>query len=397
MFALANALITTAVDKSGSAELTESINSMYRWYKNAELCFFLLEDLSSEIPPHEGLPQCRWFSRGWTLQELLAPRKVLFFDQHQRFVGNKSNHCELISSFTRIPPIILLAGLEASTTTCVAAKMSWAAGRQTKRQEDAAYCLLGLFNVHMPLIYGEGDQAFQRLQEEIVKRNNDITIFAWNILPDCKEEYVGVLAPSPANFASSFAVQPFLDVFIEFSTTNKGLLITSEIRLRAAEVLYQESHSRSFGYLWCLGREFQLDSGAIERFTGIYLRKLGPRLYCRPGNTAMASLPVKAVRKLTTLDVTATHILVDSKTAQTSMPSPYRLSTVHLPYSDSIRVEHAYPITLWDHTDNLCMIASFYGWTLHPVVLALSLRGYDFLVVLLCDYTVEPPVLKAFL
>jgi hypothetical protein len=168
MFALANALITTAVDKSSSAELTESINSMYRWYENAEICYVLLEDLSSEIPPHEGLPQCRWFSRGWTLQELLAPRTVLFFNQHQRFVGTKSNQCELISSFTRITPFILLAGLEASTTTCVAAKMSWAAGRQTKRQEDAAYCLLGLFNVHMPLIYGEGDQAFQRLQEEIV-------------------------------------------------------------------------------------------------------------------------------------------------------------------------------------------------------------------------------------
>jgi hypothetical protein len=174
-------------------------------------------------------------------------------------------------------------------------------------------------------------------------------------------------------------------------------LITSEIRLRTAEVLYQESHARSFGYLWCLGRKFQLDAGPREKFIGIYLRKLGPRLYCRLGNTAMASLPVKAVRQLTILDVTATHILVDPKTAQTSMPSLYRMSTVHLPYSDGIRVEHAYPITLWDRTDNLYMTARFYGWTLHPVVLALYLRVYDFPVVLLCDYTVEPPVLKAFL
>ena len=178
---LANASIDIAVDKSSSAELTESINSMYEWYEAARMCFVLLEDLLPGQPLEASLTSCRWFSRGWTLQELIAPRLVEFFDQSLQFVGTKSDHAKLISATTKIPPCILLEGIE-EESICVAAKMSWTAGRQTKRKEDAAYCLLGLFNVHMPLIYGEGDQAFQRLQEEIVKRHNDITVFAWDPL-----------------------------------------------------------------------------------------------------------------------------------------------------------------------------------------------------------------------
>ncbi|KAH6842046.1 hypothetical protein B0T12DRAFT_448032 [Alternaria alternata] len=201
-----------------SAELTESINSMYQWYEAARICFVLLEDLVSGQPLEACLTSCRWFSRGWTLQELIAPRLVRFFDQSLQFVGTKRDHAKLISTTTKIPPCILLEGVE-EESICVAAKMSWAAGRQTKRKEDAAYCLLGLFNVHMPLIYGEGDQAFQRLQEEIIKRHNDITIFPWNPLEKelYDREYLGLFAPYPANFAESFAIRPFTDIFIEFS------------------------------------------------------------------------------------------------------------------------------------------------------------------------------------
>jgi hypothetical protein len=370
---------------------------MYQWYEAARICFVLLEDLVSGQPLEACLTSCRWFSRGWTLQELIAPRLVRFFDQSMQFVGTKRDHAALISVTTKIPPYILLEGVE-EESICVAAKMSWAAGRQTKRKEDAAYCLLGLFNVHMPLIYGEGDQAFQRLQEEIVKRHNDITIFAWNPLGKQlhNREYIGLFAPSSADFAESFAIRPFTDVFIEFSTTNKGVLFTSEIRLRT-DVIEQPGNGASGEvYLFCLGIDSQCGGGERQRHTGIYLRKLGPRLYCRLGNIRMASTPWKIARILSTLDVTATHILIDPMVAMTNVPFLYRMSSVHVPWYGDVRVDKAYPTSLWDHTDSLYMSARFYGWTLHPVVLVLSVRVCNVPLVLLCDYKVEPPVLKVF-
>jgi hypothetical protein len=370
---------------------------MYQWYKTAGICFVLLEDLVSGQPLDACLTSCRWFSRGWTLQELIAPHYVEFFNQSLQFVGTKRDHAELISATTKIPPRILLEGVE-EKSICVAAKMSWAAGRQTKRKEDAAYCLLGLFNVHMPLIYGEGDQAFQRLQEEIVKRHNDITIFAWNPLEKGlhDREYLGLFAPYPANFAESFAIRPFTDVFIEFSATNKGVLFTSEIRLRTKFITQPIIAHVGVFYLFCLGKDSQYGGSERQRHTGIYLRKLGPRLYCRLGNVAMASIPWKTIRGLSTLDVTATHILIDPTVAITKVPFLYRMSSVHVPWRGPVRVDKAYPTTLWDHTDSLYMSARFYGWTLHPVVLALSVRVCNVPLVLLCDYKVEPPVLKAF-
>lgn len=141
---LANVLIHVAVDKSSSAELTESINSMYQWYKAARICFVFLEDLLPGQSLEADLTSCHWFSRGWTLQELIAPHLVEFFDQSLQFFGTKRDHVELISATTKIPPCILLEGVE-EESICVAAKLSWAAGRRTKRKEDAAYCLLGLF------------------------------------------------------------------------------------------------------------------------------------------------------------------------------------------------------------------------------------------------------------
>jgi hypothetical protein len=370
---------------------------MYEWYEAARICFVLLEDLLPGQPLEADLTSRRWFSRGWTLQELIAPRLVEFFDQSLQFVGTKRDHVKLISATTKIPPCILLEGVE-EESICVAAKMSWAAGRQTKRKEDAAYCLLGLFSVHMPLIYGEGDQAFQRLQEEIVKRHNDITIFAWNPLgkelPD--QDPLGLFAPYPANFAESFAIRPFTDMFIEFSITNKGVLFTSEIRLRTKLVKELENGDSGVVYLFCLGIDSQYGGGERQRHTGIYLRKLGPRLYCRLGNIAMASIPWKNIRGLSTLDVTATHILVDPTVAITNVPFLYRRSSVHVPWRGPIRVDKAYPTTLWDHTDSLYMSARFYGWTLHPVVLVLSIRVCNVPLVLLCDCKVEPSVLKVF-
>ncbi|KAH7347237.1 heterokaryon incompatibility protein-domain-containing protein [Plectosphaerella cucumerina] len=166
---------TCCIDKTSSAELTESINSMFTYYKNAEICFVHLEDLpagSIDLAP------CRWFTRGWTLQELLAPRHHTFYDQGWACIGSKSSHFNVLCKITQIHQEVLTRKT-AIRHFSISNRMSWASGRQTTREEDIAYCLLGIFEVNMPLIYGEGQRAFQRLQEEIVKRDNDLSILAW--------------------------------------------------------------------------------------------------------------------------------------------------------------------------------------------------------------------------
>ncbi|KAK1774096.1 hypothetical protein QBC45DRAFT_454993 [Copromyces sp. CBS 386.78] len=162
---------TCCIDKSSSAELTESINSMYRWYQKAEECYAYLLDFAPGSLPKVELGKCRWFTRGSTLQELIAPKTVIFFARDWSIVGEKSREdtLEIINRLT----------VFRKTDCTIAQRMIWASNRETTRPEDKAYCSLGIFEVNMPLIYGEGDNAFRRLQEEIIKRSNDLSIFAW--------------------------------------------------------------------------------------------------------------------------------------------------------------------------------------------------------------------------
>ncbi|KAF2828523.1 HET-domain-containing protein, partial [Ophiobolus disseminans] len=181
---------TCCIDKKSSAELSEAINSMYRWYKHAEMCYVYLSDVSkhsSWSTTADSMRQARWFTRGWTLQELLAPREIKFYDRDWKFLGGRWERDgsgrdqmfpTLISNITNIDPhIINVAGKQ--NRRSVAERMSWAAGRVTTRREDMAYCLLGLFDVNMPLLYGEGDKAFARLQAAIMEATDDHTLFAW--------------------------------------------------------------------------------------------------------------------------------------------------------------------------------------------------------------------------
>ena len=199
---------TCCIDKSSSAELTESINSMFQWYKNAAVCYVYLEDLRPAAPAADELEYCRWFTQGWTLQELLAPDTIHLYDMTWTCRGSKQNFIDAISRATWIPDKVLHRH-QALKECSVAARMSWAAHRQTARIEDTAYCLLGLLDVNMPLIYGEGLKAFRRLQEEIVKRNNDLTIFAWDNPPNHEQPSCGLFATSPEAFAHSSGIVPF--------------------------------------------------------------------------------------------------------------------------------------------------------------------------------------------
>ncbi|KAI3321939.1 HET-domain-containing protein [Xylariaceae sp. AK1471] len=170
---------TCCIDKKSSAELSEAINSMFQWYESAAVCYTYLADmiLAEADSLRQLFRRCRWRTRGWTLQELLAPRDVVFYDFHWNMIGNKFGLSAILSDVTDIAQGYIITTLPLSSAN-VAEKMSWASPRSTTREEDGAYCLLGIFDVNMPLLYGEGGSgAFLRLQEEILKKAYDPTIF----------------------------------------------------------------------------------------------------------------------------------------------------------------------------------------------------------------------------
>ncbi|KAF1938815.1 HET-domain-containing protein [Clathrospora elynae] len=160
---------TCCIDKANNTELSKAINSMFRWYQNAKKCYVFLSDVKSDTLEGDGesaFRQSRWFNRGWTLQELLAPHSVEFFSKDRARLGDKESLKHTIHEVTGIP-IKALSGSDLSKFD-VAERYSWAANRQTTEEEDGAYCLFGIFGVHLPLIYGEGkERALKRLKKEI--------------------------------------------------------------------------------------------------------------------------------------------------------------------------------------------------------------------------------------
>ena len=275
---------TCCIDKSSSAELSEAINSMYKWYRDAAVCYVYLSDMkrckvyqnhskdeSFVSQNFQMLQGCRWFTRGWTLQELLAPEDVEFYDQDWGSIGTKKTMWGLLSRITGIKPEHLWRSQEAS----VAQKMSWAANRQTTRTEDIAYSLLGLFNVNMPLLYGEGEKAFKRLQHEILQLTNDESIFAWT---DEEVWTSGLLAESPANFAKAGDVVPINRFYrMPYTMTNQGFQI--ELRHSNAE---NEEAGRFESPLRCT-KESMLDHTIISLHMTYYTDGTGALRALRTG------------------------------------------------------------------------------------------------------------------
>jgi hypothetical protein len=183
---------TCCIDKTSSAELSETINSMFGWYESSKICYVYLSDVR-EADSAVQFPASKWFTRGWTLQELLAPENVEFFDQDWKPIGTKHGHAKWISEITSID-VAILSGMHDMfgrpfpqlRSFCVAKRLSWASRRVTTRIEDTAYALLGIFNINMPLLYGEGLRAFTRLQEEILKQYGDESILAWALNTDAR-------------------------------------------------------------------------------------------------------------------------------------------------------------------------------------------------------------------
>ncbi|KAI8956605.1 HET-domain-containing protein [Daldinia sp. FL1419] len=175
---------TCCINKQSSAELSEDINSMFKWYKQAAICYAYLADVE-EGPQsiiESRLRESRWFTRGWTLQELIAPEQVVFYSQNWHEIGTKSTLSKCLSRITNIGEMYLMDSANIRNAS-IAQRMSWAAYRVTTREEDIAYCLIGIFDVNIPLLYGEGKRAFRRLQEEVLKAYpEDHTLFAWGTI-----------------------------------------------------------------------------------------------------------------------------------------------------------------------------------------------------------------------
>ncbi|TGJ88506.1 hypothetical protein E0Z10_g250 [Xylaria hypoxylon] len=305
---------TCCIDKSSSSELSEAINSMFAWYRGAAVCYAWLSDYAqdpafsltddavlasfalresiteldrgfSDPPPltykeldvrnhiGESLKRCRWFSRGWTLQELIAPKHVEFYDRDWNRFGSKTQLAHILSWITGIDSGVLKGG--PLDQVLVGRRMSWAANRQTRRVEDMAYCLLGIFDINMPLLYGENEKAFTRLQEEIIRSSNDLSIFAWTATLGDKRSFRSLWASSPNEFKScQFLVKPTLEWNVrgEYSITSRGLRTRDMIRIVRGGASRKGSY---FLPLDCVDARLKKDIRFVS------LEQYGPSLFAR--------------------------------------------------------------------------------------------------------------------
>jgi hypothetical protein len=226
---------TNSIDKTSSAELSEAINSMFEWYRASEVCYVYLADVSTCDNTKAQLDEfrrSRWFTRGWTLQELLASKEVIFYSRDWVRIGTKQELSKELSVITGIHErYIHDSGAIFSAT--IATRMSWLSNRVTTRVEDMAYCLLGIFNINMPLLYGERTNAFLRLQEEIIKVSDDQTIFCWSFaVPEVPDTWQNIFAPHPAAFRNAHGFVPQYranEPITPYSITNSGLSLTLPI------------------------------------------------------------------------------------------------------------------------------------------------------------------------
>lgn len=221
---------TCCIDKRSSAELSEAVNSMADWYKHSAFCVAYLSDVvNAEADDWKQFRTSEWFKRGWTLQELIFPPSVAFCtrDWHQFLWMNpfRKPATALVSDISGVPQSCL-RNSRAVSDESIATRMSWAAHRETTRKEDEAYCLLGLLDINMPLIYGEGEKAFRRLQEEIIKQVDDESIFAWTMSTNSWRMFP-ILAASPAQFRGCNVVRRQIKAREPYSVTNQGLEFSS--------------------------------------------------------------------------------------------------------------------------------------------------------------------------
>ncbi|KAH3906795.1 hypothetical protein HBI56_063140 [Parastagonospora nodorum] len=254
---------TCCINKASSAELSEAINSMFRYYKEAVVCFAYLADVTDS---GYSFNASRWFRRGWTLQELIAPKDLVFYGRRWDFRGTKATMAGRITEITGIPDAILKHEAELSEIP-VAQRFSWASERKTTREEDVAYSLLGIFDINMAMLYGEGSKAFIRLQEQILSENADDSIFLWNE-PFSYHKLTGILATHPKSFRQmrSIIAEPSFRPR-DFHLTNRG------VRLKLGLAWDDDTGLAIFPVKHSLG--------TAGKPAGVYLRRVGTDLFVR--------------------------------------------------------------------------------------------------------------------
>lgn len=382
---------TCCIDKSSSAELTEAINSMFRWYERASMCYVYLADVTPQTSLEEGLKSCRWITRGWTLQELIAPRECHLLDGTWTCRGTKTKLKELLADLTGVPGPVL-ANEKLPRDYSVAQRMSWAAKRTTTRREDMAYCLLGLFGIHMPMIYGEGEMAFHRLQEEIIRRMDDPTIFTWEPA-DAAPDIIGILAASPAPFQDLRepmglgGFQP-----MEFTLTNKGVKVVNA----HINVTIMDKNKQPRGYILVLKR----GATSENETTGIHLRKIDGTLFCRvnrPMRVSSRLLPSRMHMG------SGTEIYVADFCTSLITPSMIldsRRCALQILLPGGFEIIWTTPQRLWDWEDS-CFLGSDWGASLVQwCTVDGLLGGVTVRLVILCDRRPDngrgKPVLSVF-
>lgn len=231
---------------------------------------------------HDALARSRWFTRGWTLQELIAPTKVIFYNGLWQELGRRDTLLRTLWHITKIDPSVLMDRKKLSGVV-VARKMSWAAHRATTRLEDRAYSLLDIFGVNMPLLYGEGEKAFIRLQEEIIKTSTDHSIFAWSSLnprPHDDDQVDLLFAKSPRDFSHCRKMVRWTPGHLddEFHLTNRGVMFESIPFFEGQEGLfvilncrYEDDFDGVVALRLCKGdEEFPTSESDLKQFTGRY-------------------------------------------------------------------------------------------------------------------------------
>ncbi|KAI9710152.1 MAG: hypothetical protein M1820_002954 [Bogoriella megaspora] len=347
---------TCSIDKSSSAELQETINSM----------FFCLE-VAGKIEC--SFNKSAWFTRGWTLQELIAPKEIVFFDKEWNNIGTKLKLIRELGSLTGIDTDILTGRTEVQTAS-IAKRMSWAAHRKTTRIEDQAYCLLGIFGVNMPMLYGEREAAFLRLQEEIMKRSDDHSLFAWE--PDGNPpaehvKYRGLLAKSPSEFAKPRYIRPNrrYEESAPYSMTNKGLSIA--LNLRQLTSTPNEHRTELVAVLDCINEAHGATAVAIRLRQ---LGGLGPMQYARSPPFAMISveddLPLPSGTK-SSKSPKSLSIYVKQNFSQPAYFSD--------PKHFYIRnwITNAYSLELY----RVCPLQSYYRWNAKGRLLSIRTESYQ--------------------
>ncbi|KAI1099806.1 HET-domain-containing protein [Jackrogersella minutella] len=380
---------TCCIDKSSSAELSEAINSMFSWYKKAAVCFVWLYDFTSfsdetlaevivsfesrealeakveglygDPPPltsaeidlrnkvKRALGNCKWFSRGWTLQELIAPSRINFYDKDWNCFGSKLQLASVLSWITGVDTSVLKG--KSLDEILIGRRMSWASTRTTTRVEDIAYCLLGIFDINMPLLYGEGKKAFTRLQEEIIRSSHDLSIFAWKADVNDIRRFRGLMANSPAEFKGcQKLVKPSFEWNNggEYGLTSRGLRTDGLVRIGRGETGQVGSYFISLG---CV------DERQRKLILAISLRQYGPGLFARRKPwpmTTVFDLNVYSAAKL----AHPQYICCKDSPFLESIVMNSRINAIQIGFSDSIfDVDSitAFPQADWDLRNSILL------------------------------------------